>query len=79
MVHLMDYAAGYYSYMYSRAVASALWADVLDADPLSAAAGARLRDGLLRHGNALAPRQLLLQTLGRDVRPADYVWAIEQV
>lgn len=57
--HLVGYGAKYYSYLVSRALAWTVWRDRFAARPLSRAAGDALREGVLQHGGAVAPRALL--------------------
>ena len=40
--HLVGYGARYYSYLYARSVASAIWQKSFQDDPFSASAGKRL-------------------------------------
>ncbi len=45
--HLVGYGARYYSYLYARSVASAIWQTSFQDDPFSASAGKRLVVNLL--------------------------------
>lgn len=65
-IHLIGYGSSYYAYLYCRASAAAIWRRMFVANPLSAQAGQRLRDEVLRHGNAVPPRRLLTQLIGGE-------------
>lgn len=54
----------YYSYLYSKALAAAVWEVHLAGDPLDATAGRHLRDRLLSVGLSVAPRQMMTDLLG---------------
>ena len=62
--HLVGYASTYYSYVYARCLAAELWGRFFAEDSLAPGAGETLRDGLLRHGGAVAPAELLRGLLG---------------
>ena len=51
--HLVGYGARYYSYLYARSVASAIWQTSFQDDPFSASAGKRLVVNLLGLGRNL--------------------------
>ena len=63
--HFVGYAARYYSYLMSRAVAARLWRQCFQADPFSRSAGDRYRSSMLVHGGQVAPGQLVEATLGQ--------------
>lgn len=54
----------YYSYLYSKAFAAAVWETQLAGDPFDAAAGRHLREQLLSAGLSVAPRQMMTDLLG---------------
>lgn len=54
----------YYSYLYSKAFAAAIWETHLAGDPFDAAAGRHLREGLLSVGLSVAPQQMMTDLLG---------------
>lgn len=64
--HLVGYASTYYSYVYARCLAAALWGRFFAEDSLAPGAGERLKDGLLRHGGAVDPAEVLRELLGGD-------------
>ena len=51
----MGYGAKYYSYLYSRAVASKVWHGCFAADPLSQETGEKYRREMLSHGGGKEP------------------------
>lgn len=62
--HLVNYGAGYYSYLYARCFAASLWRKICFEDPLSLDTGSILRNGLLKYGGAKHPSILLTDCLG---------------
>lgn len=62
--HFVGYAARYYSYLMSRAIAARLWHQCFRSDPFSRSAGEQYRSSLLMHGGQIAPGQLVEATLG---------------
>lgn len=73
--HFYSYAAKYYSYLWSRAVASLIWKSCFANDPFSAESGAKYRD-LLRHGGGIHPTTLVKNLLGYDPSISDLVNAL---
>ncbi|KAM0935180.1 putative mitochondrial intermediate peptidase [Dioscorea sansibarensis] len=65
--HLINYGAGYYSYLYARCFASTIWQQVCREDPLSPTVGAAIRSKLLRHGGARDPTNLLRDFVGDNI------------
>ncbi|XP_006854483.3 probable mitochondrial intermediate peptidase, mitochondrial isoform X1 [Amborella trichopoda] len=57
--HLINYGAGYYSYLYAKCFAATIWQDVCVEDPLSRSVGEALRTQFLQHGGAKDPSHLL--------------------
>ncbi|KAE8022416.1 hypothetical protein FH972_008218 [Carpinus fangiana] len=57
--HLLNYGAGYYSYLYAKCFAATMWQKLCQEDPLSLSTGTALRKGLLQHGGAREPDSLL--------------------
>ena len=74
--HFVGYAARYYSYLMSRAVAARLWHQCFREDPFSRAAGERYRSSMLIHGGQVAPGQLVKSTLGEQPTTKMLVQAI---
>ncbi|XP_062229626.1 mitochondrial intermediate peptidase, mitochondrial isoform X2 [Phragmites australis] len=62
--HLINYGAGYYSYLYARCFATTIWQEVCQEDPLSRSTGTALRDKFLRYGGSKDPSSLLKDFLG---------------
>ncbi|XP_067008945.1 mitochondrial intermediate peptidase isoform X2 [Anabrus simplex] len=69
--HLVGYGAKYYSYLLSRAVASWIWQQYFEADPLNSSAGERYRRECLAHGGGKPACELVAHFLERDVTPAN--------
>ncbi|XP_042511651.1 mitochondrial intermediate peptidase, mitochondrial [Macadamia integrifolia] len=65
--HLVNYGAGYYSYLYAKCFAASIWKEVCLEDPLSMDAGSALRAKFLQHGGARDPSELLKDLVGDGV------------
>nr|DAD33704.1 TPA_asm: hypothetical protein HUJ06_012555 [Nelumbo nucifera] len=65
--HLLNYGAGYYSYLYAKCFAASIWKEVCSEDPLSLATGSALRTKFLQHGGAKEPSDLLKELVGDDM------------
>ncbi|KAM0899805.1 hypothetical protein ACQ4PT_021044 [Festuca glaucescens] len=65
--HLINYGAGYYSYLYARCFATTIWHEVCQDNPLSRSTGSALRDKFLRYGGAKDPSALLKDFVGDSV------------
>ncbi|BAF20315.1 mitochondrial intermediate peptidase, mitochondrial isoform X1 [Oryza sativa Japonica Group] len=65
--HLINYGAGYYSYLYARCFATTIWQEVCQGDPLSRSTGSALRDKFLKHGGAKDPSALLKDFVGDSI------------
>lgn len=61
--HLSSYGARYYSYLWSRAVASLIWKSSFEQDPFSRVAGEKFRT-MLSFGGGINPRELVRDMLG---------------
>lgn len=61
--HLCSYGGRYYSYLWSRAVASLIWKSSFSRDPFSQVAGEKLRT-MLSCGGGINPRVLVRDMLG---------------
>lgn len=70
--HLVGYGAKYYSYLVSRAVASAIWTRLFAANPLSRAAGQRYRREVLAPGGGRAAQRIAEDVLSCRV-DADFI------
>eukprot|EP01062_Namystynia_karyoxenos_P039503 TRINITY_DN2869_c0_g1_i1.p2 TRINITY_DN2869_c0_g1~~TRINITY_DN2869_c0_g1_i1.p2 ORF type:complete len:760 (+),score=304.51 TRINITY_DN2869_c0_g1_i1:91-2280(+) len=66
--HLSNYPAAYYSYAYSRVVATAIWQRFFEAQPLSRENGEKLRS-LMSLGASMSPREMLRTMLGEQSNP----------
>ncbi|RLM55849.1 putative mitochondrial intermediate peptidase, mitochondrial [Panicum miliaceum] len=62
--HLINYGAGYYSYLYARCFATTIWQEICQEDPLSRSAGSTIRDKFLRYGGSKDPSSLLKDFAG---------------
>ncbi|KAL4716868.1 hypothetical protein ACJJTC_012679 [Scirpophaga incertulas] len=76
--HLIGYGAKYYSYLISRATAWTVWKRNFEADPLNRAAGDCLRRGVLAHGGARPPKELLENYLGTEISPNSLAAALAE-
>ncbi|CAM9000890.1 unnamed protein product [Rhodiola kirilowii] len=65
--HLLNYGAGYYSYLYAKCFAATIWEKICREDPLSLTTGAALRTKFLQHGGARDPPGLLLDLVGDGI------------
>ncbi|KAG8074847.1 hypothetical protein GUJ93_ZPchr0006g45439 [Zizania palustris] len=65
--HLINYGAGYYSYLYARCFATTIWQEICQDDPLSRSTGSALRDKFLQYGGAKDPSALLKDFLGDSI------------
>ena len=64
--HLVTYGAGYYGYLYAQVFAGDIWRTLFEGQSLSRSSGERLWHGLLRHGGAKDPHEMLTDVLGRE-------------
>lgn len=67
--HLVGYGAKYYSYLISRAIASWIWLEYFQNDPLNRTQGDKYRYRCLAHGGAIPSRELVSKFLEKDVTP----------
>lgn len=65
--HLLNYGAGYYTYLYAKCFAATIWQKICKDDPLSQATGSAIRMGLLQHGGAKEPADLLNDLVGDGI------------
>ncbi|KAK9293356.1 hypothetical protein L1049_021348 [Liquidambar formosana] len=65
--HLLNYGAGYYSYLYAKCFAATIWQKLCQEDPLSLATGTALRTKFLQHGGAEDPAGLLNDLVGDGI------------
>ena len=73
--HFYSYAAKYYSYLWSRAVASLIWKSCFADDPFSRENGGKFRE-MLRHGGGVHPMILVKNILGYEPSVLDLVNAL---
>ena len=73
--HFYSYAAKYYSYLWSRAVASLIWKACFACDPFSPSSGAKYRE-MLHHGGGVHPSTLVEGVLGFEPTISDLVNAL---
>lgn len=69
--HLVGYGAKYYSYLISRAIASWIWQQYFQDDPLNRTQGDKYRYGVLVYGGSKPSKDLVSQFLGKEVSPAN--------
>lgn len=65
--HLLNYGAGYYSYLYAKCFAATIWQKMFQDDPLSPATGSALRTRFLQHGGAKDAAFLLKDLVGDGI------------
>ncbi|KAL1222217.1 Mitochondrial intermediate peptidase [Cardamine amara subsp. amara] len=65
--HLVNYGAGYYTYLYARCFASTIWQSVCEEDSLSLSTGTVLREKFFKHGGAKDPAELLRDVAGNEI------------
>ncbi|CAJ1958591.1 unnamed protein product [Sphenostylis stenocarpa] len=65
--HLLNYGAGYYSYLYAKCFAATIWKKLCQEDPLSPTTGFALRTKFLQHGGAREPAALLNDLIGDGI------------
>lgn len=70
--HLVGYGAKYYSYLVSRAVATAIWTKLFTKDPLSRKAGLIYKNEVLAHGGGKAADKIAEDVLNCRV-DADFI------
>eukprot|EP01080_Neovahlkampfia_damariscottae_P011274 gene11274-4087_t len=68
-IHSTNYAAGYYSYTYSKVFSSHIWHKYFANDPLNREAGERLRRKFLQYGGIKSPKEILLEMLEEEPNP----------
>ena len=71
--HLVGYGAKYYSYLVSKAIASKIWTECFEKDPLSSTAGELYRKKLLEFGGEKQPQELINSLIGIDVASSNLV------
>jgi mitochondrial intermediate peptidase len=64
--HLFSYGASYYSYLFDRAIASKIWKEVFEMDPLSREAGEKYIQEVLKWGGGRDGWECVAGILGRD-------------
>lgn len=65
--HLLNYGAGYYSYLYAKCFASTIWQSICEEDPLSLSTGTLLREKFFKHGGAKDAAELLKDLAGKEI------------
>jgi len=74
--HLNSYGARYYSYLWSRAVASRIWHQCFASDPFNREMGDRYRHTMLAHGGSRDPNSLVADMLGKELTVNDMVQSL---
>jgi mitochondrial intermediate peptidase len=64
--HLIGYGAKYYSYLISKSIASKIWAECFEKEPLSSTAGRTYRQNLLAYGGERRPHELI-KSIGVEI------------
>ena len=75
--HLNGYGARYYSYLWSKAVASRIWHKCFAKDPFSRETGERYRQTMLAHGGGKEPNSLVEDMLGENLTTHDMVQSLQ--
>lgn len=75
--HFHSYAAKYYAYVWSKAVASKVWHTYFHKDPLSRSAGELYREKMLGHGGGKPPQEMVNDMLNKNVTVNDLVMSLE--
>ncbi len=65
--HLTTYGASYYSYLFCKVFAGAIWKQLFELDPLDPQVGKMYRDCVLRHGGTQAPMAMYRALLGSEM------------
>lgn len=65
--HLINYGAGYYTYLYARCFATTIWQELCKEDPLSRSVGSAIRDKFLQYGGSKDPSSLLKDFAGDSI------------
>ncbi len=65
--HLVGYGAKYYSYLISKAIASKIWSECFEREPLSSSAGHSYRTQLLQYGGERSAKELVTSLVGADM------------
>lgn len=71
--HLVGYGAKYYSYLISKAIASKIWLDCFEKNPLSSTAGENYRKKLLQFGGERRPQELIDSLIGFNINTESLV------
>ncbi len=71
--HLVGYGAKYYSYLISKAIASKIWFDCFEKDPLNSTAGENYREKLLQYGGEKRPPELISSLIGFNINTESLV------
>ncbi len=71
--HLVGYGAKYYSYLISKAIASKIWLECFEKDPLSSMAGEKYRQKLLEFGGEKRPQELINSLIGFNINTESLV------
>lgn len=74
--HLNGYGAKYYSYLWSRAVASRIWHQCFASDPFSREMGERYRHTMLAYGGGREPNFLVEDMLEKKFTTSDLVQSL---
>lgn len=75
--HLAAYAAGYYSYLYSRIFSSSIWHQSFSKNPFDRNAGEKYRREILQYGGSKDPKEMLKGMLGSELSVDGFLEEIE--
>ena len=76
--HLVGYGAKYYSYLVSKAIASKIWSECFERDPLNSTAGENYRRKLLEFGGERRPQELINSLIGFNLENKSLVNSLTQ-
>ncbi|XP_065644026.1 mitochondrial intermediate peptidase [Hydra vulgaris] len=75
--HFHSYGAKYYAYVWSKAIASQIWFNCFEHNPLSRVTGEKYRETMLRHGGGRPPHEMVEDMIGKKVSTKDLVNSLE--
>ncbi|EDV29207.1 uncharacterized protein TRIADDRAFT_51263 [Trichoplax adhaerens] len=74
--HFGHYGARYYSYIWSRAIASMIWTECFKENPFSSVSGENYRRKALAYGGGKMPKLMVEDILGREISSDALVQAL---
>ena len=76
--HLVGYCAKYHSYLVSKAIASRIWADCFEKDPLNSTSGENYRKKVLEFGGEKRPQELINSLIGFNIETSSLVKSLTE-